>query len=319
MPFGFPRRRLLGVCATVVWLAGCASGPAPMVPPARSAHTEPAATSSPGTPSPAARTDTITPPLSASGAPTETPPTDTRRLAWVNPSRCLSPCAFHPGDALVRVNDGAVDDPRGGFRVDSTALVALRALLTAARVAGHKIRISSAFRSYDEQARLFRTTKDKGRAARPGHSEHQLGTTIDLHLPTTRAIDWLAEHVAAHGFALSYPPGKQRTTGYRPEPWHVRFVGHDIAARVPVGGTLEDLFRRHPDLAESGDCADCPASASRAECGALTVGGTCEGSVLNWCFDGARNAIDCAAFGHTCGNSGAVADCVPAHTSVPAR
>jgi hypothetical protein len=230
----------------------------------------------------------------------------------VNPARCLSSCAFNPGPALVRVNDRGAADARGPFQIHQSALGALRELLTAARTAGHPIKISSAFRPYEEQARVFRSMKEKGRAARPGHSEHQLGTTIDLRLPTTRAIDWLAAHVAGYGFVLSYPPGKQRVTGYRPEPWHVRFVGREVAAQVPPGGTLEELFRGRPELAESGDCADCPSRASRASCGRLTTAGVCEGTVLSWCFDGASAAVDCATFNQICApdGGGAVPDCV---------
>ena len=110
------------------------------------------------------------------------------------------------------------------------------------------MRINSAFRSYREQARVFRTMKERGRAARPGHSEHQLGTAIDLKLPTTAAIDWLGEHAFEYGFALSYPPGKQRLTGYRPEPWHMRFVGDDARrraapARLDAGGAVPRAAR----------------------------------------------------------------------------
>ena len=137
--------------------------------------------------------------------------------------------------------------------------------------------------------------KERGRAARPGHSEHQLGTAIDLRLPTTAAIDWLGEHAFEYGFALSYPPGKQRLTGYRPEPWHVRFVGREIAAELHRrGGTLEELFRARPELGESGSCEDCPAAISRKACGEITAAGACEGTVLTWCYDGALAAVDCA-------------------------
>lgn len=218
----------------------------------------------------------------------------------------------------MRVNDRGVAEPRGPFQVEASALASLRDLLAAARDAGHAVKIASAFRPYDEQVLLFRATKEKGRAARPGHSEHQLGTTIDLRLPTTRAIEWLTEHVAGYGFVLSYPAGKQRITGYRPEPWHVRFVGREIAAQIPAGGTLEELFRRQPELAESGDCADCPAPVSRAACGGLTSAGRCDGTVLSWCFDGARAAVDCAAFSQVCVRSGDVPDCEPPQTPAPA-
>jgi hypothetical protein len=182
-------------------------------------------------------------------------------------------------------------------------------LLAAAREAGFRLKISSAFRSYKEQARLFRTIKERGRAARPGHSEHQLGTAIDLRLPSMKAIEWLADHAFENGFALSYPPGQQRVTGYRPEPWHVRYVGPELAKELHEReGTLEQLFRSRPDLGVSGDCADCPDALSRTRCRALTVAGTCQGTVLSWCYDGAANAVDCSQSNEVCRPAGDTGD-----------
>src|SRR5262249_26897532 len=154
----------------------------------------------------------------------------------------------------------------------------LAALLAAARAAGHPLRIESAFRSYEEQSRLFAGMKEVGRAARPGHSEHQLGSAIDLRLPTGAAADWLAANAAGSGFVLSYPPGTQRLTGYRPEPWHVRYVGAELAAELARDHlTLEALFRARPGLGESGTCADCPLPESQVPCGEVTGAGTCDG------------------------------------------
>ncbi|HEU4583291.1 MAG TPA: D-alanyl-D-alanine carboxypeptidase family protein [Polyangiaceae bacterium] len=55
-----------------------------------------------------------------------------------------------------------------------------------------------------------------GRAARPGHSEHQLGTTIDVGT-TAIGQQSLAEHAAEHGFALSLAHGAEKLTGVRCE------------------------------------------------------------------------------------------------------
>jgi D-alanyl-D-alanine carboxypeptidase len=237
----------------------------------------------------------------ADATPAAASPAAPARLPWVNPARCLPSCAFDPGPTLRRLDDRGRASARGKFRVDEAAADALSGLLAAARAAGHTMRISSAYRSYREQTRLFRSIKERGRAARPGHSEHQLGTAIDLRLPSTAAIDWLAEHAFEHGFALSYPPGKQRLTGYRPEPWHVRFVGAPLAGDLHQHGwTLEELFRARPGLGESGDCADCPAALSRRSCGAVTTAGSCQGTVLTWCYDGALAAVDCAVSEQTC-------------------
>lgn len=226
------------------------------------------------------------------------------RLAWVNPARCTSPCTYEPTDDLVRVDDRGVASPKGKHRVHRSIEEPLRDLVAAARAAGHKIKIESAFRSYADQQRVFETTKQIGRAARPGHSEHQLGTAVDFRMPTTAAIEWLGAHAAELGFALSYPEGKQRITGYRPEPWHVRFVGVELAEQLRTSNsTLEELFRAQPGLGESGDCRDCPSPSSHKACASITLAGRCDGDVLTWCYDGALATVDCAAFKLHCGSA----------------
>ena len=81
-------------------------------------------------------------------------------------------------------------------------------------------------------------------SARPGHSEHQLGTTIDFKKvgaaspwhwadwARTREGGWLARNAWKYGFVMSYPKGKTSVTCYRYEPWHYRYVGRELAQRV---------------------------------------------------------------------------------------
>jgi hypothetical protein len=249
-------------------------------------------------------------------------PSNAASVPWVNPARCLPRCAADPQMPLTRLDERGRVTRAGKHRVAAEAVEPLQALLAAAREAGFRLRIASAFRSYKEQARLFRTVKEKGRAARPGHSEHQLGTTIDLRLPSTKAIDWLADHAFEHGFALSYPPGHQRLTGYRPEPWHVRYVGPELARQLHERAiTLEQMFRSTPGLGVSGSCTDCPDPLSRSRCGSLTPAGSCQGTVLTWCYDGAANAVDCAQSHEVCQRTDAgEARCIPAEPpSSPSR
>ena len=69
-------------------------------------------------------------------------------------------------------------------------LAALEQMLDAAAVAGYDIRVVSAYRSYDDQvatynhwvAALGEAEADRV-SAKPGYSEHQLGTTADLGSP----------------------------------------------------------------------------------------------------------------------------------------
>jgi zinc D-Ala-D-Ala carboxypeptidase len=94
-------------------------------------------------------------------------------------------------------------------------------------------------------------------SARPGHSEHQLGTTLDLgtdaaapwtmDFAATGTGRWLAAHAVDFGFVVSYPEGPSDATCYDAEPWHVRWVGRDRAAAVTMSRlTLREWLWRHP-------------------------------------------------------------------------
>ncbi|MCA9848119.1 MAG: D-alanyl-D-alanine carboxypeptidase family protein [Dehalococcoidia bacterium] len=113
---------------------------------------------------------------------------------------------------------------------------------------GVDLRIRSAYRSYEEQVRTFNywvsllgEEQAKRESAEAGHSEHQLGTTMDFADPyngwellesfeDSPSGIWLAEHAWEYGFALSYPKGMEDTTGYIYEPWHHRYIGLEAAA-----------------------------------------------------------------------------------------
>ena len=115
--------------------------------------------------------------------------------------------------------------------------------------------ITSGFRKYEIQDYLFNLyTETMGLAeasrvsALPGHSEHQLGTTMDLtgssigFASTSKLMssniegNWLEENAHKYGFVMSYPEGKESITGYSYEPWHYRYVGVDVAEAVKDSG-----------------------------------------------------------------------------------
>jgi D-alanyl-D-alanine carboxypeptidase len=132
----------------------------------------------------------------------------------------------------------------GGYRVRRLVIDDHGALVRAARRAGVTLRVESAYRSFAHQRDLFEyyvelLGPEKGalRAARPGHSEHQLGTTLDIS-NTRGAYDWLARRAWRFGFVISYPPGERATSCYRNEPWHIRYVGRDRAARIHESGLV---------------------------------------------------------------------------------
>ncbi|MBT5773980.1 MAG: D-alanyl-D-alanine carboxypeptidase family protein [Dehalococcoidia bacterium] len=142
------------------------------------------------------------------------------------------------------------------------AAEALMAMLDAASAAGHEVVVRSSYRSYETQVATFAywvsqvgEAEAERESARAGHSEHQLGQTVDV---TSAAVGWqlsqalgdtpegiwLHAHLAEFGFALSYPPGEEETTGYIYEPWHLRYVGTACAAEWEASGlTLIEVLR----------------------------------------------------------------------------
>jgi len=138
---------------------------------------------------------------------------------------------------LVSIADHGID---GTGSIRSLVIDDLAAMATDAREAGQPFRVTSAFRSYEHQVRTFASLEAaNGRdealrsAARPGHSEHQLGTTIDIE----GGEAWLATNAWRYGFVMSYPPEHSPgTTCYKPEPWHFRYLGRVAAGDVRESG-----------------------------------------------------------------------------------
>jgi D-alanyl-D-alanine carboxypeptidase len=114
-------------------------------------------------------------------------------------------------------------------------------MLQQAEVQGVHIRVFSAFRSYEKQRFLYlqavsRFGANQNGVAKPGHSEHQLGTTVDLcgldpktvlstSFDRTREGRWLKANAPKFGFYQSYTEDNRHSTGYIPEPWHYRYYG----------------------------------------------------------------------------------------------
>lgn len=122
---------------------------------------------------------------------------------------------------------------------------------------GLNIYIASGYRSYAAQDGLYNSYVNKdGKAAadrysaRPGNSEHQTGLAFDLNTVTddfayTAEGKWIAEVCYKYGFVIRYPKEKEDITGYKYEPWHLRYLGKDLAAKLYNNGnpiTLEEYF-----------------------------------------------------------------------------
>lgn len=151
----------------------------------------------------------------------------------------------------------AVGHPDQRVRLRAFVLSDLDAMLAAAEADGVSITVTSGYRSHSRQAAIYQQlVEEHGEAyarlsaARAGHSEHQLGTTVDLH----GGAAWLAEQAWRFGFLLSYPPGRSPAwTCYKPEPWHYRYFGRRRAAEIRSSGLSprEWLWQRHTSLSDT--------------------------------------------------------------------
>lgn len=173
------------------------------------------------------------------------------------------PAGYEPGD-LVAASEAGLAGASGMKLVRKVVVEDLSAMVEAWDEAGLTITIESAYRSYASQAATFdswlaRLPYDEAvsRTARPGHSEHQLGTALDLTSPgwSGRFGDWAAEsaegawmadHGWEYGFVMSYPEAGREATCFSYEPWHYRWIGRDEAASHRESGLdLRRYLERH--------------------------------------------------------------------------
>jgi zinc D-Ala-D-Ala carboxypeptidase len=145
------------------------------------------------------------------------------------------PPEFEPED-LVSLKVYSLSLFWGDVQIRKAIIPAVVELARAARKSGVTLVFSSGYRSFEYQKQVYaREVKTYGQemanreSAKPGASQHQLGTAIDFGSITdafaqTRAGKWLAAHAWEYGFSLSYPEGFEKVTGYRYEGWHYRYV-----------------------------------------------------------------------------------------------
>jgi D-alanyl-D-alanine carboxypeptidase len=169
----------------------------------------------------------------------------------VNKQNPLRPASFAPTD-LTSIGNGQL------ARAETAR--SLTTLLQAAQTQGHTVYVLSGYRSYATQSAVYNNyVRNDGQAnadtysARPGHSEHQTGLAVDVGNGTcnllacfgnTEAGKWLNSNAHRYGFIIRYPSGKQKTTGYQYEPWHLRYVGIELATEMQAKNiqTLEEFF-----------------------------------------------------------------------------
>lgn len=150
----------------------------------------------------------------------------------------------------------------GSGKVRAIVIDDLKAMAKAARNAGKAIAVQSAYRSYATQAATFRYWVSVSSyqqalkvSARAGHSEHQLGTTLDFRSAsstkapwaysdwaTTGPGRWMQQNAWKYGFVMSYPKGKASLSCYSYEPWHYRYVGRERARQIHESGLVPRVY-----------------------------------------------------------------------------
>jgi len=174
----------------------------------------------------------------------------------VNKHRQLNPGSYVPS-RLVKIQ---------GVPLHAEAADAFKKFARAAKSEGVTVVPVSGYRSYSQQSSLYDSyVRQYGQekadmlAARPGYSEHQTGLAMDVGNPggtcalqacfaNTPVGKWAAEYGPDYGFIIRYPDGAQSITGYTYEPWHLRYVGTELAQKIDDGDpattdpTLEEYF-----------------------------------------------------------------------------
>ncbi|MBE5930340.1 MAG: D-alanyl-D-alanine carboxypeptidase family protein [Lachnospiraceae bacterium] len=251
----------------LVFLGGGCKGSGPdaepsVAPISEQADTDAVATTAPLSTVPPNRTATPEP----TEAPTPTPiavNTDTSTVTYLVNREYPLPENFVPEglttpDVLFPFSDTTIDKAK--MTPDAGAALAL--LFDAAYdEAGLTLYGVSAYRSYARQYTIYATNlATRGVAhtnrysAAPGRSEHQTGLAIDIScasegfgLETTFADTpegiWVAKNAHRFGFILRYPKDKEHITGYNYEPWHIRYVGTELAGYLyETGLTLDEYY-----------------------------------------------------------------------------
>lgn len=137
---------------------------------------------------------------------------------------------------------------------------ALSDMFAAAENEGLYLFARSGYRSYDTQVQLFNNYAEQHGeeaantySAKPGASEHQTGLVMDItsesvHFELTEEFGntpegkWVRKNAHYFGFIIRYPEGKEDVTGYIYEPWHLRYLGVDLATAIYESGLTYEEF-----------------------------------------------------------------------------
>ncbi|KNF08401.1 D-alanyl-D-alanine carboxypeptidase [Gottschalkia purinilytica] len=184
-------------------------------------------------------------------------------VALVNKQHSL-PSNYIPKDLVVPNVSFSFSGNVPKKQLRKEAAFALEQLFEAAKDDNIELFAVSGYRSYKKQTDIFRNNarrsgeKEANRvSAHPGESEHQTGLTMDVSsksagfgliesFGTTKEGKWLKENCWKYGFIIRYPKEKEQITGYKYEPWHIRYVGTEVAKYITSKNiTLEEYWKSY--------------------------------------------------------------------------
>lgn len=172
------------------------------------------------------------------------------------------PSTYAPVDLVKASNSGI---RRGeSYYLRSILISDLKDMILSAKEGGIDLSIVSGYRSYSTQVSTYNYWLSKNNndveyvdtfSARPGHSQHQLGTVIDFSsseigdalgdsFGNTKASNWLVENAYKYGFVISFPKGYESVTGYKYESWHYRYIGKSNALEMRNSGMILENYLR---------------------------------------------------------------------------
>ena len=169
-------------------------------------------------------------------------------------------------DDLVTVDVPTVLENPEVNQLREVAADALKEMFDEAKESGIYLHARSGYRSYETQVQLFQNyVEQHGEeaanrySAKPGQSEHQTGLVMDV---TSESMDfqldesfdeteegkWLRDHAHEYGFIIRYPKDGEDMTGYMYEPWHIRYLGVDMATNVYESGLTYEQYLEEEGL-----------------------------------------------------------------------
>lgn len=177
------------------------------------------------------------------------------------------PSDYEPNDLVVPDVSFNIDYESEKRYMREEAALALESLCQDALSEGLEIFAISGYRSYERQQEIYEnnlktrgTTHTNQYSAKPGYSEHQTGLVMDVSCESegfdlqesfgeTPEGIWLAQNCAKYGFVIRYPEGKENITGYAYEPWHIRYLGVELATYLTENNlTLDEYYYYEPSF-----------------------------------------------------------------------